>query len=48
MIDSSRTIACMPRRAFSRALVAPVTLYRNASAATYIAVQSPSLSLDTI
>lgn len=37
----------MPRRALPRASGAPVTLKRNASAATYIAVHNPSLSLDT-
>ena len=48
VIASSRTIACIPRRAFSRASAAPVTLKRKHSAATYIAVHNPSLSLDTI
>ena len=36
----------MPRRALSRAAASPVTLNRKLSAATYIAVQRPSLSVD--
>jgi hypothetical protein len=46
VMDSNRTIACMPARALARASAAPVTLKRNDSAATYIAVQRPSLSVD--
>ena len=44
VIDSRRMMACMPVRALLRASTAPVTLKRNDSAATYIAVQRPSLS----